>query len=140
MTLESRQVSILLVEDNESDAEKVRRELARKRVTNSLQHAESGEEAMKFLLNVDTEFDVVLLDLHLPGMSGHEVLKQIRLTDRLKNLKVVVLTTSSAEEDLLSTYEHSANAYIVKPFDFDQFVDSLEVLGGFSLAVVHSEV
>ncbi len=123
---------ILHVEDNEAHAELVRRGFQDHRISNHIDHAMTGEEALERLRaaagSPDPLPDVVLLDLRLPGMDGLELLKAIRAMDELADLPVVILTTSEAEWDKLKAYEQHINGYIVKPFDFDSFAILLDVI------------
>ncbi|WP_152051966.1 response regulator [Tautonia marina] len=122
----SRMVKFLLVEDDEDHAELVKRNLRRARVANSVTHVPDGVEALAFLRREgnypDAERpDVVLLDLKLPKLDGLEVLTAIRADDELRDLPVVILTTSDAEADRERAYEHHVNSYLVKPVDFEKF-------------------
>ena len=117
---------LLLVEDDMDHAYLVRRSLAKARISNSLDHVRDGLEALKYL-GRDEPYgdrrrpDVVLLDLKLPKVDGHEVLAHVKTSPDLKTIPVVVLTTSDAETDRAKAYEHHANSYIVKPLDGDGF-------------------
>ena len=135
---DGRSVRFLLVEDDENHAKIITRSLAKSRILNEFDWVRDGEEAIKFLENslYDTDFtrpDVVLLDLKLPKVSGHEVLKKIKTDSKLKSIPVVILTTSTAEVDRVKAYEYKANSYLVKPLDFEQFktlVDDLSFYWG----------
>jgi CheY-like chemotaxis protein len=119
-------VHFLLVEDDDSHAELVRRNLAKERVENSLDRVVDGEQAMRYLRQ-EAPFeqaarpDVILLDLKLPKVDGHEVLRTIKSDPDLRPIPVVVLTTSDAEADREQAYALNANSYLVKPIDFEQF-------------------
>jgi CheY-like chemotaxis protein len=131
------QVTILLVEDDPAHAEIIRRNFAHFRVLNRLNHVSDGQEALDYLYNRppyqdQLEYpapDLVLLDLRLPKIDGIEVLKTLKTDPQKKHLPVVVLTTSSAEKDILSAYRYNANSYLVKPVDFAQFTDLMKTLG-----------
>lgn len=131
---------ILLVEDNDDHAELVLRSLEDHRVANTITRVADGEQALDYLhargkFAGDAERpDLVLLDLRLPRVDGLDVLEGIKSTPELANIPVVVLTTSQAERDLAQAYERKANAYVVKPVDFDKFVDLMRDLGFFWLA------
>jgi CheY-like chemotaxis protein len=121
-----RAVTFLLVEDDDNHAHLVMRSLARSPVTNQVYRVHNGEEALAFLRGAGVYAryprpDVVLLDLNLPRLSGHEVLRDIKEDRDLQAIPVVVLTTSCAERDRERAYSFHANSYVVKPVDFDQF-------------------
>jgi two-component system response regulator len=127
---------ILLVEDNDDDAELTEIAFARARIGNKIVRARDGLEALDWLLRRGEYADrreedpaVILLDLNLPKMSGIEVLKAIRADERIRRLPVVVLTSSDDERDRLSAYDNFANSYIRKPVDHHQFVESARELG-----------
>jgi CheY-like chemotaxis protein len=128
---------ILLVEDNPAHAELVKRTLEGHPVANRIIHISDGETALDYLFRrgafADAEKSprphVVLLDLRLPRVDGLEVLQEIRTSDALEKLPVVVLTTSEAEMDAARAYEYHANSFLVKPLDFDKFVRLMEDLG-----------
>jgi len=121
-----RLLHLLLVEDDADHAYLVRRSMKQAGITHVLEHMTDGAEALKYL-NREAPYqnrrrpDVVLLDLKLPKVDGHEVLAHIKTTPGLKTIPVVVLTTSDAEPDRAKAYGHHANSYIVKPLDGDGF-------------------
>ncbi len=132
MTLgDSRPVQILLVEDNPADARLTQEAIRDTEFRYQLHLAEDGEEAMEFL-HQEGEFadvprpDLILLDLNLPGMDGREVLAEIKSDDNLGSIPVVVLTTSTAQQDLLYSYGLRANSYVNKPIDRDRFNDMIK--------------
>lgn len=134
-------VEILLVEDNPGDVDLTLEALEEAKLRNNVHVATDGVEAMDFLRREGSYAevprpDLVLLDLNLPRKDGREVLKEIKEDPKLKRIPVVVLTTSEAEEDVLDAYEYSANAYIVKPVDFDRFLRTIRSLEDFWLTVV----
>ena len=128
---------ILLVEDNPTDAELTMRALKKSRLANRVVHVVDGEEALDFLFargafsdrNVEHGPKVILLDLKLPKVDGLEVLKIIKSDPRTKLIPVVVLTSSKQEKDMVQSYESGANSYIVKPVDFDKFMEAVNALG-----------
>ncbi len=128
MTLgsEDRPVQILLVEDNPADARLTQEAIRDTEFRYSLHLAEDGEEAMEFLYK-EGEFadaprpDLILLDLNLPGMDGREVLAEVKADEDLGMIPVIVLTTSTAQQDLLYSYGLRANSYVNKPIDRARF-------------------
>ena len=129
--------TILLVEDNNDDAELAMRAFRRAKVTNPLIRVRDGVEALDYLFGRGkyAERDVrdlpavTLLDLKLPKVGGLEVLEAIRADERTKHLPVVILTSSNEDKDRLTAYDHFANSYVIKPVDYDQFVGAALQLG-----------
>jgi two-component system response regulator len=129
--------SILLVEDNEDDAELTARAFLQARIANPLVRMADGVEALDYLFGRGgfTGHEpqalpiVVLLDLKLPRLDGLDVLKAIRTHERTQYLPVVMLTSSDHDRDRLSAYQHRVNSYVKKPVDYDQFVDAARQLG-----------
>ena len=129
--------TILLVEDNPSDIKLTRRALEHNQITNELVVAEDGREALDYLLGSGQYAGrdardipaVVLLDLKLPRVDGLEVLQEIRSNEFTRFVPVVILTSSSQEEDLIASYRLGANSYIRKPVDFNQFAEAVRTLG-----------
>src|SRR5262245_54224415 len=132
-------LTILLVEDNIPHAELVKRSLEAHQIANKIYHVADGEAALNYLFRQGRYADpvasprphVVLLDWRLPKLSGLEVLREIRAASDsdLHTVPVVVLTTSSAEQDIINAYEQHANSYLVKPVDFAQFTQLMHDLG-----------
>lgn len=120
---------ILLVEDNPDDEMLTMRALRRSKITNPIQVARDGEQALEAILIAEPLPSVVLLDLKLPKIDGLEVLQRIRAHERTKLLPVVVLTSSSEERDIIESYSLGANSYVRKPVDFDQFSQAVAQLG-----------
>ena len=136
-----RPVEILLVEDNPGDVDLTRETLLDSKLLNHMSVVNNGVEAMAYLRRegkyVDaTRPDLILLDLNLPRKDGREVLAEIKVDERLRRIPVVVLTTSSAEKDILQTYDLHANCYITKPVDFAQFIRVVRAIEDFWLSVV----
>lgn len=134
-------VEILLVEDNPGDVRLTIEALKESKILNNLHVVEDGIDAMKFL-NQEGDFeempepDLILLDLNLPKKDGREVLAEIKDDKRLKKIPVVILTTSSADEDILNSYELHANCYITKPVDMNQFTKVVKTIGDFWFSIV----
>jgi CheY-like chemotaxis protein len=117
---------ILLVEDDSVDAMTVKRAMRDLQVGHSVIHSINGEEAMKYLINPDTEKPfVILLDLNMPKMNGIEFLKVMKTHPDLKTIPVIVLTTSKEKRDVLESFELGAAGYMVKPVDYSKFVEIL---------------
>jgi len=134
-------IDILLVEDNPGDVRLIKEVFKDATVENEIRIAKDGEEALNMLQGYN-EFagmplpDFILLDLNLPKKSGKEVLKEIRNDDKLKCIPVVILTTSSAEEDIVETYQNCANSFVTKPVNLDQFIQVVHSIQEFWLSVV----
>jgi len=129
---------ILLAEDNPNDVELVVTALREARLANEIVVANDGSQALDYLYRrgayagrTTGQPAVILLDLKMPKVDGGEVLRQIRADPKLKELPVVVLTSSREESDLLQSYELGVNAYVVKPVDFEEFTNAVTKLGCF---------
>lgn len=135
-------LTILLVEDNEDHAELVRRSFAENHVANKIFHVKNGEDALDYIFHqgafanrVDSPTpNLILLDLRLPKIDGIEVLRQIKSSEKHKSIPIVVLTSSSAEQDMARAYGNYANSYLVKPVDFEKFTLMMKDLGYYWLA------
>ena len=140
-TLNPRIIDILLVEDSPADVLITREALTEAKLLNTIHVAENGVEALEFLrktgqyANVRRP-DLILLDLNLPRKNGREVLAEIKADEQLKAIPVVVLTTSSAEEDILKSYNLHANCYVVKPVEFASFVKAVQSIRQFWFTIV----
>ncbi|MFC1672902.1 response regulator [Pseudomonadota bacterium] len=126
---------ILLVEDNPDDELLVRRCLSGNGFGHPIVSVHDGQEALDYLFDETTDMKalpvLVLLDLRLPRVNGHEVLRRIRANDRTKLLPVVILTSSDEEEDILESYRNGANSYVRKPVKFEDFGKAVYNLGLF---------
>ena len=134
-------IDILLVEDNPGDADLAREALQDSKINNNLYVAADGIEAMAFLKKRGLHReaprpDLILLDLNLPRKDGREVLRDIKADDDLRRIPVVILTTSSADEDVIQSYNLHANCYITKPIDLDQFLKVVHSIEDFWLSIV----
>ncbi len=140
-TLNPRIIDILLVEDSPADVLITREALTEAKLLNTIHVVENGVEALEFLrktgkyANVRRP-DLILLDLNLPRKNGREVLAEIKADEQLKAIPVVVLTTSSAEEDILKSYNLHANCYVVKPVEFASFVKAVQSIRQFWFTIV----
>lgn len=120
---------ILLVEDDEVDRITVQRALKEIRVTNELQTAGNGEEALEVLKDANRERPgIILLDLNMPRMNGVEFLRTIKNDDELKRIPVVVLTSSREEQDRVESFNLSVAGYMIKPVDYRQFVEVVRAI------------
>jgi two-component system, response regulator len=145
MTYSENAVEILLVEDNPRDAELTIRALKKKNLANSLYHVEDGVEALDFLFargrysdrDINESPKVVLLDLKLPRIDGLEVLAAIRTDERTRAIPVVIVTSSAEDPDVKKAYDLGANSYVIKPVQFDAFMDAMVRVGIYWLMVNH---
>lgn len=134
-----QKIHILLVDDNEGDILLTREALDDARIINKISIAYDGLEAIRFLKEdpggADTP-DLILLDINLPKMNGTEVLSIIKNDPELKRIPVIMLTTSSAERDILASYDNHANCYITKPVDLNRFMDVVRTIEDFWISIV----
>jgi two-component system response regulator len=137
------EIEVLLVEDNPSDVELTLRALKRNNLANQVHVARDGAEALDFIFaegdyterDIEKRPKVILLDLKLPKVSGLEVLQRIRSDERTKDIPVVVMTSSKEVPDISESYKLGVNSYIVKPVDFDKFVQVISQLGLYWLSL-----
>jgi two-component system response regulator len=130
-------IEILLVEDNPNDEELTLYAVKKNNITNHIQVVRDGAEALEYLFctgsyanrQVNDPPKVVLLDLKLPKVDGLEVLERIKSDERTRTIPVVVLTSSQEERDIVESYQLGVNSYIVKPVDFEQFIEAVRQLG-----------
>ncbi len=136
-----RPAEVLLVEDNENDAELTRLGFQRAKFAVHLHHVANGEECLSFLrkegkyAHVPTP-DLILLDLNMPRMDGLEVMEEVGKDESLKHLPIVVLTSSAAEEDVLKSYKLRCNSYLVKPINFDGFAKLIQSMSDYWFTLV----
>lgn len=134
---DAQAVEILLVEDNPQDLELTLRALHKSKLSNRIQIARDGVEALEFLFckgahagrRIEDVPKVVLLDLKLPRIDGLEVLQRIKADPRTRTIPVVALTSSKEQKDVVESYQLGVNSYIVKPVNFEQFVAAVQDLG-----------
>ena len=120
----------LLVEDNPDDVELIKIALGRRNLANRLVVAGDGAEALDLLTGEHARrFAFVLLDLKLPKISGHEVLARVRANPETRSLPVIILTSSSEQEDMVKSYDSGANSYVRKPVNFGDFAEAVAALG-----------
>ena len=137
MTTSAQLMRILLVEDSLPDIELTMEALADAKVANEVTVVRDGEAALEHLRRPGAARpDLVILDLNLPRLSGHEVLAQMRADPALRRVPVAVLTTSGAEADVARTYDLGANCFLTKPVDVDQFVHVVRSIEDFWLGLV----
>jgi CheY-like chemotaxis protein len=141
MTDPVQPIEVLLVEDDAGDELMTREAFEDNKIRNSLHVVRDGEEALDFLYRRGdhpdaVRPDLVLLDLNLPKYDGRQVLEQIKSDPDLATIPVVILTTSSAEEDIVRSYKLHANAYVTKPVDLDQFIRAVRQIDDFFVSVV----
>ncbi|MBI5429033.1 MAG: response regulator [Nitrosomonadales bacterium] len=142
------EVEILLVEDNPTDAELCIRALKKNNLANKLVWVKDGAEALDFIFATGTFVrrpvgsgpKVILLDLHLPKVSGMEVLRRVKSDEHTRTIPVVVLTSSKEDRDVAESYQLGVNSYISKPVEFDEFAKTVSELGLYWLLVNHPPV
>src|SRR5277367_4826917 len=123
-----KMINILLVEDNEGDILLTMEAFEESKIVNKITAIKDGKEAINFfesLTNKDEMPHLVLLDINLPKVSGHEVLMHIKNEERFKSIPVIMLTTSSSEKDILQSYKNHVNCYITKPIDVSDFMKAI---------------
>jgi len=136
-------VEILIVEDNPQDAELTIRALRKNKLANKIHIAEDGAEALDFIFcdgkysnrNFENPPKVIFLDLKLPKVNGLEVLQKIKLNPLTKSLPVVMITSSREDPDIKKAYELGVNSYVVKPVNFDDFLNAMSHTGLYWLLV-----
>jgi CheY-like chemotaxis protein len=135
--MNEKPIEILLVEDNPNDLELTLRALRKANLTNNIQVARDGAEALDFLFcegayanrKLEDGPKVVLLDLKLPKIDGLEVLRRVKTDERTKSIPVVVLTSSKEQKDVVDSYHLGVNSYIVKPVNFEGFANAVQEIG-----------
>ncbi|MCW3787458.1 response regulator [Plebeiibacterium sediminum] len=138
-----KECEILIIEDNPNDAELIVRSLKKNNLLNNINVIYDGEDAMEYLFNSKNTDDkilfdppkVILLDLKLPKVSGLEILEAIKSDQILQKIPVVVVTSSKEDPDIDRAYKLGVNSYVVKPINFNEFVDKLSQIGIYWLAI-----
>jgi CheY-like chemotaxis protein len=144
----ARPITILMADDDADDREMTREAFAENRLANDLRFVEDGEELLDYLYRRGKYTDpasaplpsILLLDLNMPRRDGREALEVIKGDPAFRSIRVIILTTSKAEEDILRTYNLSATSYITKPVTFDALVEVVAALGRYWLEIVELPV
>ncbi|WP_158857013.1 response regulator [Lunatibacter salilacus] len=136
-----KRTHLLLVEDNEGDILLTKEALEERNIINEMSVVKDGKEAILFLLREGIYGraktpDIILLDINLPKKSGHEVLEFIKTHDDLKQIPVIMLTTSSSDSDIRRSYKNHANCFITKPIEVGDFIKAISVIEDFWFNVV----
>ena len=139
-----RPITILMADDDPDDRELTREAFGESHLANDLRFVEDGEELLDYLHRRGKYADpassprpgILLLDLNMPRMDGREALRQLKADPRFRAIRVVIMTTSKAEEDVVRSYDLSAASYITKPVTFDRLVDVVKALGRYWLEIV----
>ena len=136
-----QEIHILLVDDNEGDVLLTREALEEAKIVNRISVAYDGIQALSFLkkeppFSEQESPDLILLDINLPRMDGTEVLSIIKSDPELKRIPVIMLTTSSSEKDIITSYNNYANCYITKPVDLERFMDVVRTIEDFWISIV----
>lgn len=134
-------IYILLAEDNQGDVLLIEEAFHEGRIVNSISTVNDGEKAIQYLkkegsYSESTTPDLILLDVNMPRKNGHEVLKFIKNDETLKQIPVIMLTTSSSEKDVLKSYKNHANCYITKPVEVDEFLLAIKKIESFWIQLV----
>ncbi|MGI8419390.1 MAG: response regulator [Candidatus Levyibacteriota bacterium] len=137
-------IVILMADDDDDDYLLTRKALKKSKLLNKLERVKDGEELMDYLLHRRQYTDpktsprpgVVLLDLNMPKKDGREALKEIKASDKLKDIPVVVFTTSKAEEDIYKSYKLGVNSFITKPVTFENLIEVIQTLGKYWFEIV----
>jgi two-component system response regulator len=143
--MKSNELEIILVEDNQSDAELAIRALKEANVTNKIVHLKDGEEALDYIFGTgdgsnrksENAIGLILLDLKMPKVNGIEVLQRLKADERTKKIPVAVFTSSSEDPDVKECYRLNVNSYIIKPLDFIQLGKTIKNTGLYWLMINH---
>ena len=137
----NNKIRLLLVEDNPADIDLTIEAFDEAEIEVEIEVVENGEQALNYLYNKGTYTEkpkpnIILLDLNMPKMNGKEVLERVKVDENLREIPVIVLTTSEAEGDVLASYDLRANSYIVKPVDLDGFLEMVKALVRFWMTTI----
>lgn len=136
------ELPILVVEDSAADFQTMKRLFKKAEILNPVEHCETGQQAIDFLNKIKsgngeaTRPGLILLDLNLPGISGREILKQVKTAESLKSIPVIIFTTSDSERDINECYLQGANSYVTKPVDLDKFREVIDTIKSYWLQTV----
>ncbi len=144
MTESLTQGHILLVEDSPEDYEATIRAFKKAKINNPITHCEDGDDALDYLYRRGKYSEaenaprptVILLDLNLPGTEGRDVLKEVKADNDLKDIPIIVLTTSADERDIQKCYQYGANSYLLKPVSFEGYIEAIQKLKDFWFEIV----
>ncbi len=144
MNREGKPITILMADDDADDRQMTLEAFNESRLANDLRFVEDGAELMDYLYRRNKFSDpadsprpgLILLDLNMPKKDGREALREIKADPRLRNIRIVVMTTSKAEEDILRSYDLGAESYVTKPVTFTSLVDVVRTLGKYWLEIV----
>jgi CheY-like chemotaxis protein len=144
MSASRKSLTVLVADDDEEDRGFIRKAWNKSRASNDLRFVEDGEELTEYLNHTGRYTDsataprpaVILLDLNMPKKDGREALREIKANPELRQIPIIVLTTSQAEEDICRSYDLGASSYITKPVTFGALVDVLQVLGRYWIEIV----
>lgn len=136
-----KSIHILLIEDNEGDILLTKEAFCEGKINNSISVVKDGWEAMLFLekkeMFADAKSpDLILLDVNLPKLNGHEVLKRIKSNPQIQHIPVIMLTTSSSETDVFKSYHNHANCFITKPVEINNFLEVISSIEEFWISIV----
>ena len=142
--LSRRPLTVLVADDDEDDRSFIKKAWSKGRAANDLRFVEDGEELTEYLNHSGRYIDpasaprpaVILLDLNMPKKDGREALREIKANPELRQIPVIILTTSQADEDICRSYDLGANSYITKPVTFAALVEVLQVLGKYWIEIV----
>ncbi len=131
-----RQLQILLVEDNEGDVRLIKEAFSESKIDKVFNVARDGEDALNYLYargkyTERVRPDIILLDINLPKKNGFEILEDIKNNPELKKIPVIMLSSSSSEDHVLKSYDLSANCYVTKPVDFDEYTQTVKIIEDF---------